>query len=122
MKKRFGFVSNSSSSSFVAVGVNRAFTEEEKRRALATFGYDDKKIEEEFGSLDDAFMDVMNEDYSVGYEDTEYVGVLLSHSYDETLEDFEVDFEDMFNMAKNFSERFGIPISEVKLFGGTEAC
>ena len=123
MKNRFGFVSNSSSSSFVVIGVNRDFSDEEKRRALAIYDYDDKKIEEEFdGNLRDAFYEVMNStEYSYGTEPF-YFGVSIAKSYDESLDPFEMDFEEIHNIAKTFSEKFGISIHEVKLFGGTEAC
>lgn len=116
MKLRTGFVSNSSSSSFVMLGVN--VSEEELFSAL-------KVTPDEDGVYGDVVQDKLNEenlfvlnasefDNGKGY----YAGVAFSDA--EQLADFQVGQKEIHSIAHRIEKMFGK--KDVKLIGGSRAC
>ena len=107
MKIRNGFVSNSSSSSFIAVGVRG--TEEIKQRVM-NLNVD----------LEDYFDcdDVIYDDSVYGIIGTEIASVDDCGYINED----EISFEEIENLTKELSEKYQIPKSEFKIIMGTYLC
>lgn len=107
MKIRNGFVSNSSSSSFIAVGVRG--TEEIKQRVI-NLNID----KEDYYDCDDVICD-----------DSEYgiIGTEIASADDcGYIDDNEISFEEIENLTKELSEKYQIPKSEFKIIMGTCPC
>ena len=90
MKIRNGFVSNSSSSSFVVLGIKS----------------DDDLENDEFDSI-----------YVESDEDYYVTGMEISD--DEYLEETETSLTELNEMAEKVAKALNVPVSEVKLFTGT---
>jgi len=107
MKVRNGFVSNSSSSSFIAIGVRG--TEEIKQRVM-NLNID----KEDYYDCDDVI-----------YDDSEYgiIGTEIA-SVDDCgyINTDEISFEEIENLTKELSEKYQIPKSEFKIIMGTYPC
>lgn len=96
MKIRNGFVSNSSTSSFVVVGFK--ISPEEYR----------KKINGAGATYEDAvYLD------SSGY----LVGEVISNG--EELDDSEISILDLYDIVDNVSRKYGVNESQIKLYTGT---
>lgn len=105
MKIRNGFVSNSSSSSFVIIGVKRNASSEEDAENIME--------NEDFG--DDI------ETLWVEEEDYEYItGIILSD--DDELETTCTTFEEFQEMAQRVATALNVDIKEVKLVTGCRPC
>jgi len=101
MKIRNGFVSNSSSSSFVILGVKQK-----------NEFYTDDKNKDDVTGLESLYVE---------FDDCDYiVGTIISD--DEYLEDSKTTFTELQEMAKNISEKLNVDISEVELITGTRPC
>lgn len=125
MKIRNGFVSNSSSSSFVLVGIScKSFTKKQKIELMNKYNFkfdSDNDIDEEF----QFFIDENN----FNIHDGEYDGVkgyVVGKSIcegDDTLESNIISISDMIKIGTEIREFFNIPESkEVKLYTGTRSC
>lgn len=99
MKTRLGFVSNSSSSSFVALGT---------------------KISTDL-DRDSNEYDEWCESHPYIYDHQYIDGLILNAELDYT-DDKEFTFGELYNIAKDIAERNGIRIEDVKLFTGTREC
>lgn len=98
MKIRQGFVSNSSSSSFVIIGVKRSGD------------YDDIMENEDLGNgIDSLYVEASEYDY--------ITGIILSD--DEYLEESCTSFTQLQEMAIKVAEALKVDISEVELITGT---
>jgi hypothetical protein len=98
MKIRQGFVSNSSSSSFVIIGVKRSGS------------YDDIMENEDLGNeIDSLYVEASGYDY--------ITGIILSD--DEYLEESCTSFTKLQEMATKVAEALKVDISEVELITGT---
>lgn len=103
MKCRFGFVSNSSSSSFVAVGF----------KLLYDVSQDERDMFEEAG------LDVLN-GYEDGVKDGESVVCEMIASGDEYMESNEISFSSFERVKKMMEEKY--KGREMKIFTGTRMC
>ena len=136
MKSRNGFVSNSSSSSFVIVGykMGSVFSElnNEKKEAIIR-KYNPKMLSSEtfvkYG-LDDIWTDFLySSDFGikgVGYLSDDgpgYIGVILAdiRSEDSYIQKSEMPIEDVFGKIKALQDAFGIS-DPPKIITGTRSC
>lgn len=93
MKVRSGFVSNSSSSSFVVVGFRRP-ADEAENPAYSNYLYDD---------------------------DTIIVGEILAQGYC-YFDPEEISIGDLVTAQHRVSQKYGVDLTEVQLLIGTKAC
>ena len=102
MKIRNGFVSNSSSSSFVIIGVKR------------TGSYDDIHNEK----FDDKDIKTLY----VEFRDTDYITGVIIQDTDEELVDKTITFEEFNKIAEKVSKALNVKIENVSLISGTRPC
>ena len=101
MKVRNGFVSNSSSSSFIIIGVPSSTNIEE----------DDEQMEKT--GLSSLYVEMSEYDY--------ITGIVLCDS-DDYLEESTTSFLELQKMAQKVADALNVDISEVKLMTGTRPC
>ena len=104
MKIRNGFVSNSSSSSFVILGVKRSGD------------YDEIQNEDLGEDIESLYVECSGYDY--------ITGIVLSRSESDCdyLEDSAVSFSELNKMAIKISEALNVNIDQVELISGTHPC
>jgi len=127
MKVRVGFVSNSSSQSFVMIGVDISQLDEEKFKAKLAekFNY---QLPEWADSLEEVSISEIVEDTDEPLDDADegrYVGYRLASVEDSYMDTFSYPLEEVTKYAKKLADLFAemdIPNVEVKLVGGTESC
>ncbi|GAG20118.1 unnamed protein product [marine sediment metagenome] len=109
MKIRSGFVSNSSSSSFVLIGVE--VTQELDDKLEKKYGTDWKNE----GDLEDAVQVL----WETGNGDL--VGIVVITDSDGYLEDGNISLAEFNTMASEVSQVTELDVSEIKIFYGTHA-
>lgn len=117
MKKRLGFVSNSSSSSFVVMGVK--ITRDEEVEIAKKF----KDIDnDESVYLPDIVSGIGNN--YLDDDDATYLGTIICNVHDDDggLEQNEIDMEDMIKRTKNVLEKVGLQDRNIKIYTGTRSC
>ncbi len=127
MKIRVGFVSNSSSQSFVMIGVDISQLDEEKFKAKLAekFKY---QLPEWADSLEEVSISEIVEDTDEPLDDADegrYVGYRIASVEDSYMDTFSYPLEEVTKYAKKLADLFAemdIPNVEVKLVGGTESC
>jgi hypothetical protein len=135
MKIRNGFVSNSSSSSFICVGINlNKFSDDQKKEFLKEHDVDISNINDEDDDLNDLFSelcwDIRRE---TGFcilsgiddgieEDGMVFGKMIAEGDDiDNLPSESFSLNDLNNIGNEVKKEFNID-GEVKLFVGTRAC
>ncbi len=107
MKIRTGFVSNSSSSSFVLIGKKMSMDE----------------LVEKFPGDEDWVYDRVEEKGLIYFgEESDVIGKELARSEDEVMEETELSFSDLEREAKIVAEILNVPLEEIKLITGTRMC
>lgn len=109
MKTRQGFVSNSSTASFVVIGIK---IEQEKLQAiLGEEGYDNVR------------QGYRNNHMAIcGDGDTVYIGKEVVRTSDDGIQDGEVDIEMAIAEVKAFLKKNKLPQKPIMLYSGTEQC
>ena len=117
MKTRTGFVSNSSSSSFVILGVD--LRDEVMFAQLQPF------FERESDEEDDCHWGNWNlpEGYDYISDDPDgYVGIILGQGGDGYLEGSTKSISELVSLAQKMSEELEIPLDAIKLICGERSC
>lgn len=122
MKIRIGFVSNSSSQSFVMVGADISNIDEAilKKALVKKFNY--KLPECTVDTIEDVSIGEITDDEFEEADEGHYLGLNLACG--DELETFSLSFAEVEEAAQKVRALFdelGIPV-EVKLIGGTECC
>ena len=121
MKVRSGFVSNSSTSSFIVVGMK--FESQPTIEQMKTWIDADMKLQNKFSHLsnDGAYEDYFYDNYFVDHESTSpLVGLSLVYWSDE-YEEVEVDITKIEAYRKRLSTILDEPVSKIKLYATTIA-
>ena len=128
MKIRTGFVSNSSSSSFVIFGFDISENQEARKRFEELTGFN---IERDGSEIDGSTklrksIGVKKVTFRLGHsesgirEGAEVLGLLISQvSSDDCGEDIELSLEDIGKDLMSIAEKVGLSIKEARLFAGT---
>jgi hypothetical protein len=103
MKIRNGFVSNSSSSSFIMIGV-----------PSSALGEDFDEDYHEKDGLESVYVERKGYNYIVGY--------VLTDSRDDELDDGDISSNEIQLKSIEISDKLGVSIEKVKLYYGTRPC
>lgn len=123
MKTRNGFVSNSSSSSFVCFGF--ALNEEDIKKIESTESY------KKYDYIPDVVNELLSEEFDFHHEtntDNNILGITLAYGSDDDLSGDSVTFQQLTDMAEEIKtqvkEVFNIEVdnSRLKVFSGTKYC
>ena len=115
MKLRTGFVSNSSTSSFICLGIKA--TEEDLKKIWPKWDDDDFDVWEVEGQDDD------NPSLIDAFEDGNYiVGEYLSSWSDEDCEMVEIDIQDLLKHSPQVEKVEKLLGKKAKLYAGIQAC
>ena len=116
MKSRFGFISNSSSCSFVCIGYKMEYnTENILKLAEAITGIKPENEEEANDTVYDSPV------ASVDSEDAIYVGFTIEIHDDEEMGETNIDIETILEKTNELKNKLGIT-DKIKLFTGVRAC
>ena len=108
MKIRNGFVSNSSSSSFVLIGCKLSEKEITEKLAISL---DDDDVWEKVEELD---LFWSSEDELIGY--------LIADDIETDYDGTETSIAEVMEKAKLVAEKLSVPIEEIKLISGVRSC
>lgn len=121
MKCRSGFISNSSTSSFVLAGWKGIPSADLIRRIFHYLGRD--PIQEDDEDIEDNFYEYMEDlDWTVmneGDDGADLYGIYLIHIDDYGIEEIDLDTEELSSLNK-LAKDLGLP--PPKLYGGTRYC
>lgn len=115
MKKRNGFVSNSSSSSFVIVGTKIEHNEREEILKRIT------KLDD----VEDLYLpDVVGDDICLSDDGPYYIGKIIhdAKGEEDCPEDKAYILSDVENEAKEILNKLGLQDREVKIYSGVRSC
>jgi len=126
MKIRNGFVSNSSSSSFVVLGYKIETSKFDKEKYLknAKIDFNENNVDE----IDDTFYETLYEDEHIisdGEGGYLYIGKVLAETgSDVGFEDIEIDVSDdkALKEIKAIGKEYGVSKNPIKIYVGTIAC
>jgi hypothetical protein len=105
MKTRSGFISNSSTSSFVILGVPKP----------------SKDVLKKFGELEEAFNEGETKTaYKVDDEYGQFAGVVLGQSYDGNTTD--VPLGQIMELAPGLASLLGVAVEQLRIMGVEVAC
>lgn len=107
MKIRNGFISNSSSSSFVLIGCR--ISDEDLAKALNVDDTDD-------------LYDVVNETDLYWDAEDGIIGYTIAEGNDGDFEGDTLTIPELMEKAKEISEKLSIPLEEIKIISGTRYC
>lgn len=117
MKKRNGFVSNSSTSSFVIVGVKL----DELGKKLENLDWDSEEYEEILEELEEKV------DYILHGEDDGVDGLVVGFvvteiDSDDYLKDGTMEFSELQEKVERLAKNFSVNAKDVKIYYGTRSC
>ena len=114
MKIRNGFVSNSSTSSFVIIGTT--MTDEQLVKLFKL-----KNIEEDGG---DALFEKLDKLQLERPMESDVVGEYIAVSFDDgdPMEDQDISFADLQKTAKRVAKKLNVKLSKIHLYTGTASC
>lgn len=124
MRLRSGFVSNSSSSSFVCVGFKKdpySLGVKELKQLCINLGVAVEKLTNDAEDLREMIMDVIDNNDYTWYTEEGIIGFEIAEG-DYTLDHMELSLEEIVKISDDLVKKFGLAKEDVRLITGTYAC